>query len=169
MIVRAGLLSLVLVTAVLFETVVLADLQVLGYAPMVVVLTVVGVALVDGGESGARYGFAAGLLVDMLGGSLLGMNTIVFVLVGWGVGAIRPYLTGPLVLIRLMVGATASALAVAGYGMLTFLLDPGALTATILLQAVVVTGLYSGALAPFVAGPVAALVQRVPVAGAATR
>jgi rod shape-determining protein MreD len=165
MIVRAGLLGLVLLTAVLLETVVASVLLVAGHAPAIVVLTVVGVALADGSETGARYGFAAGLLTDLLGGGLLGMHTIVLVIVGWSVGATRAYLAGPPVVIRLVIGGAASAAAVAAYGLLTFVLDPDAVTATGLAQATVVTGLYSGVLAPLVAGAAANASRRAAALG----
>lgn len=169
MIARAGLLALVLVTAVLLETVVFSSLLVAGYAPAVVALTVVGVALGDGSEAGAGYGFAAGLLVDVLGGGLLGLYTLVLLIVGWSVGAARTYLTGPAPLVHALVGGAASAAAAAGYGLLNFVLDPAAVTAPGLLQAVAVTGLYSGALAPFVIGPLAALQARLAIASGVGR
>lgn len=161
MIARVGLLGLVLVVALLLETVVFTNLLVAGHAPALVTLTVVGVALSDGSETGARYGFAAGLTVDVIGGGLLGLHTIVLLLAGWAVGAARPYLTGPAPVVRALVGGAASAAAAGGFALLTFVLDPQAVDAAGLLQGMLVTGVYSGALAPFVIAPLAAASLRL--------
>lgn len=169
MIARAGLLALVLVTAILLETVVFPNLLVAGYAPALVTLTVVGVALSDGSETGARYGFAAGLTVDVIGGGLLGLHTIVLLIVGWAVGAARPYLTGPAPVVRAVVGGVASAAAAAGFELLTFVLDPEAVTAAGMLQGMLVTGLYSAVLAPFVIAPLAAARRRLTAGSRAGR
>lgn len=169
MIARTGLLALVLVTAVLLETVVFAGLAIAGHAPAVVALTVVAVALADGSEAGARYGFAAGLAVDLIAGGLLGLNAIVLVLVGWGTGVSRTFLTGPPVLGQVLVGGAACAGAVAGHGLLAFLLDPDSVTVTGVLRSVLATGLYSAALAPFVVRPVVAAARRVAPAAVGRR
>lgn len=169
MIARAGFLVLVLVTAVLLETVVFAGLAIAGHAPAVVALTVVAVALADGSEAGARYGFVAGLAVDLIAGGLLGLNAIVLVLVGWAAGASRTYLTGPPVLAQVLVGGAACAAAVAAHGLLAFLLDPDSVTATGMLRSVLATGLYSAAVAPFVVRPVVAGLRRLTPAAAGRR
>ncbi|MBA2528472.1 MAG: rod shape-determining protein MreD, partial [Euzebyales bacterium] len=52
----------VLLTALLLQTVVLPAVAVAGWRPDLVGLTVVAFALADGPDTGARYGFTAGLV-----------------------------------------------------------------------------------------------------------
>ncbi len=149
MIARAAALGLLLVVAALLETVVFAEIAVAGYVPAVVVLTVVGVALADGPEPGGIYGFVAGLLMDLLGGGLVGLSALVMLTTGFAVGAARPYLTGPPLGIHVVVGGLAAASATLAYGVLLFLLEPAEITWSALGQGSAITGLYSAAVAPF--------------------
>lgn len=168
MIVRAGTLALVLLVALLLETVVFARLAVAGHAPAIVTLTVVAIGLADGAERGARYGFAAGLASDLVGGGLLGLQAIVLVLVGWGSGVVRGYLLGPPALTQALVGGLATAAAGALSALLTFLLDPQTVTLAAAARSALGTGIYSAALAPFVIRVVAAVSRRlaaVPASG----
>lgn len=161
MIARIGALGALLVTAALLETVVFSALAVAGHAPMIIALTVVGIALVDGPETGGMYGFVAGLAIDLLGGGLVGLSALVLLLVGFGVGVLRPYLTGPPLGIHVVVGGLAVAAGSTLFGILLFLLEPADLTWSALVQGTLITTLYSAALAPFVIRATIALSQRV--------
>ena len=163
---RGAVLVVVLVTALVLETTVFSALAVGGHTPSLVTLTVVGVALADGSESGGIYGFVSGLLVDLLGGGLVGLFALVLLLVGFVVGAIRVYLAAPPLAVHLVVGALATAAGAALYGLLLFLLEPADLTLAALAEGVVITALYSAALAPFVVRATVALVRRTEAATA---
>lgn len=160
---RIALLGLVLVTALLVDTVVLASLAVGGVSPSLVVLTVVAVGLTDGGEAGARYGFAAGLGVDLLAGGLVGLSALVYLLTGFLVGALRPYLSGSALVTQVAVGSAASAVAILLYGGLSLLFDPQGIPGGAVLTGGLVAGVGNGVLAPLVIRPVAALLRRVDV------
>lgn len=171
MIARVGMLALVLLTALLLYTVALPPLAVAGWRPELVILTVVAFALADGPGTGARYGFAAGLAADLLsdGGHLVGVTALVLLCVGYVSGLARPYLAGTTLAGQMAVTGTASGLAVLVQGMLAQLLDYGAFPPAMLLQGVLVVGVYNAALAPFVVRPLVALSGRLPAAtGAAT-
>lgn len=161
---RIAVLGLVLVTALLIDTVVLTSLSVSGVSPSLVVLAVAAVGLTDGGEAGARFGFAAGLAVDLLGGDLIGLSSLVYLLTGFGVGASRVLLAGPALLTQFLVGTAASAFAIAAYGALSLLLAPGGVAPGPVLTAAVVIGPVNGLLAPLVFRPMASLLRRVDVA-----
>ena len=166
---RLLLLGAVLITALLLQSVVAPAVAVGGWRPDIILLTVVGFALADGPATGARYGFAAGLGADLLsgGGQLVGLTALVFLLVGDGVGRLRPYLpgTGPIGAVAL--GAIAGAVSFAAFGGISLLLDVGQFTAMLLLQGVVATALWTALLAPVVARPLAAVARRYPVADSA--
>jgi hypothetical protein len=93
----------------------------------------------------------------------------VLLLVGFVVGGIRIYLSGPALAVHLVVGGLAAAASAAAYGLLLFLLEPTELTVGALAQGTLVTGLYSAALAPFVVRPTIALSRRVEAAALASR
>lgn len=163
MIARFAVLGLVLVTALLIDTVILVGVSIAGISPSLVILTVVAVSLTDGGEAGSRYGFCAGLAVDLLSGGLVGLFALVYLLTGFLAGSVRPFLTGSALLSQIAVGAAASAFSVALYGGLTLLFDPRGLSAGTVLVAILVTGIGNGILAPVAVLPVAALLRRVDV------
>jgi rod shape-determining protein MreD len=162
-ILRVAVFALILLTALLLETVVLSGVSVLGVTPAVVVLSVVGVSLSEGAESGLRYGFAAGLTVDLLSGGLVGLFALVYLLTGYGAGVLRPFLSGSALVTQVSLGAVAGGISVLGYGALTLLFDPGGLTLGRVLLAALVTAAMSGVLAPLVVRPVAAALRRVDV------
>lgn len=165
---RLGLRLLVLVTALLLETVLLPGLAVQGVVPAVVLLTVVGFGLAEGSESGSRYGFVAGFVVDLLSGGLIGLSALVFLLAGFCAGLSRPYLSTSVLVGQVVVGGAASAGATLLYGLLSLLLEPGGPTLPGVVTAAIITGFYSAAVGPFVLRPVAALSKRVEVAAAAS-
>jgi rod shape-determining protein MreD len=165
---RIAVFGLVLTTALLIETVVLSGLSVAGVSPAVVVLTVVGVSLTEGPESGLRYGFAAGLTVDLLSGGLIGLVALVYLLVGYGAGVLRPFLSGSALVTQVVLGAVAGGVSVLGYGSLTLLFDPEGLTIGAVLLSAIVTMIMSGLLAPFVVRPVGAALRRVDIAALVT-
>ncbi len=111
MILRGAVLALVLVTALLVQTVVAPAAAVAGIVPDLVVLTVLALGLLEGPGTGLRYGFAAGLVVDLLasGETILGTSALVFLLVGYAAGAARPYLAANELLGQTLASAVGSA------------------------------------------------------------
>lgn len=164
MIARAGMMGLVLVTALLLGTVVFSALSVGVWRADLVALTVVAFALADGPGTGARYGFVAGLGVDLLasGAQLVGTSSLVLLLVGYAVGAIRPYLSGSGWLGNVAVAGVASAVAVVCSGLLIQVLDVAPFDPAGTVVSGLATGLYNALLAPLVLRPVAALSERLP-------
>ena len=162
---RVVLMAAVLLTALLVSTVVLPALAIGGIRPELVVLTVVGFALADGPDTGLRYGFSAGLATDLLSGTgLVGVSALVLLLVGYLVGLSRPYLTVAPTVGMIVMGGLAAAVAVAGGGTLSLLLDPAQSTGPSVLRAAIGSGIYSALLAPFVCHPIRALSGRFSVA-----
>lgn len=164
MIARVGMMVLVLMTALLLATVVAPAASFGVWRPDLVALTVVAFALADGAGTGGRYGFAAGLAVDLLSGGtqLVGTAALVLLLVGYATGALRPYVAASGLPGRVAVAGAASAVASLGYGVLAGLLESSGVGGLALLQSAAATGLYNAALAPAVLLPVGALCRRIP-------
>lgn len=169
MILRAGMMILVLLTALLVGTVIVPGISAGIWRPDLVVLTVVAFALADGPGTGVRYGFAAGLTVDLLstGSQLVGTAALVLALVGYASGIVRPYLTATGLIGQVALAGVASTIAVLSYGLLSQLLEVASTTPWAALQSAVATGLYNAVLAPVVVLAVGALSRRIPGAPSA--
>lgn len=87
---QSVLIALLMVTAVIVQLTLLSRLGLPGATPDLVVVTVVAIALALGPTQGAVAGFAAGVLVDLAppGDSLLGVNAIVYVAIGYVTGIV---------------------------------------------------------------------------------
>lgn len=169
MIARVFVLGVVLFTALLLQQVVVPAFEIAGWRPDLILLTVVAVAITDGAGSGARYGFFAGLGADLLSGGnhLVGLSALVFLLVGDGLGRLRPYLSGTGRVGEAALGAVAGAVSFGMFGGLSLLLDLGQFTPGLLLKGLVATALWTGLLTPLVTRPMAAISRRYPVADSA--
>jgi rod shape-determining protein MreD len=159
---RLLMMAAVLLTALLLQTVVMPLFSVAGWRADLVTLTVVAFALADGPETGARYGFVAGLVSDLLSGgnSLVGLTALVLLLVGDGVGRLRPYLAGTALVGEAAVAAGGGAVAFALYGVVALLLDLRQFTGPLVVQGTVASAVWNLVLGPVVCRPVAALSRR---------
>ena len=72
--------------AVILQVSIFSTLQILGGAPDVVLLTLVGIALLRGSIYGACAGFAAGLLVDTANLGTLGVTSLLLTIAGYWIG-----------------------------------------------------------------------------------
>jgi len=75
---RPLVLAAVVVVLVLVESTVLAGLPLGGARPDLLTLAVVAVAMAAGPVSGATFGFAAGLLADLLFDLPVGVSALVY-------------------------------------------------------------------------------------------
>jgi rod shape-determining protein MreD len=156
-------MTLVAVAAVLVQTVMLPKFAVLGWQPDLVLLTVIGFALASGPRTGARYGFAAGLLVDLVSGAgqPVGLSSLVMLSAGWVTGEARPHLTASRISGRIAAGGVVTAAALSLQALIEMLLHRGHYAPGGLLAGVLVTGLYNAVLAPVVCAPLAQLAARL--------
>lgn len=162
MISRIAAFGAVMFAALLLQTVVAPTFAVGGWRADLLLVTVVGFALADGPATGARYGFTAGLAADLLSGgsALVGLTALVFLLIGDGVGRLRPYLSGTERAGEAATGAVAGAV---GFGIsmaLSMLLDVRQLGAQTLLEGIVATAAWTALLTVVLSRPLAALSRR---------
>jgi rod shape-determining protein MreD len=120
----AGRLALVLLAAVALQTVLSARLTVLGVTPDFFVILVVLVALDRGSLTGAVFGFAAGLVADIVFLDPLGWRAFIFLLAGYAVGRYSEEI-GVVNAWLIIVGTAGVSLASqALYGLFQFLMGP---------------------------------------------
>jgi rod shape-determining protein MreD len=135
-------LAAIVVAAVLLQTTVLAGVQVAGVRPDVLVLVVVAVAMASGPTSGAAFGFATGLVADLL------------------VGMARVYVTSPRPVVHLALAAAASLASTWSAGLLLRVFDLSSWA--LLARAGPLVAGCNLLLAPFVYPVVRGLLARVP-------
>ena len=159
---RIAMMAAVMFAALLLQTVVAPTFSVGGWRADLLLVTVVGFALSDGPATGARYGFTAGLAADLLSGgsALVGISALVFLLIGDGIGRVRPYLSGTERVGEAALGAIAGGV---GFGLstaLAMLLDVRQLGAPALLQGIVATAAWTSLLSVLLCRPLGALSRR---------
>lgn len=171
MIARIAAMAVVLVLALLVDTVVLPSLALGLWRPDLVMLTVLAVALAEGSGPAARYGFVAGLVVDLLstGGRLVGTSALVLLLAGYALGALRPYLSGGGLPARLGAVAVASFVTVLAGAMLDQILEVGSSGMATTLQRAVAVAVGHALLTPVVVLPLELLSRVLPSASGAER
>lgn len=83
-----GVVTLTLLVTVIAQVSVIARLGLAGGGPDLVLMLLATAALVLGPVNGALLGFVVGLFGDLLSTHVLGQTTLVFLLVGYGVGLV---------------------------------------------------------------------------------
>ena len=150
----------VVVTALLLQTAVLARLPLPGGVPDLLLVVVVGFALAEGPLSGTLTGFFAGLLADLGADHELGRTALVYALVGYLAGLAsddRPRS----VLLPFVVVALSTAGAVTTYALEGLMLGDPRIGWSSYWPALAGTTGYSVLLTPFVVPLVGALVRRL--------
>jgi len=142
---------------VLFQIGVVSELPVFGVSADLCSLLVAFVGLMCGSTAGAATGFAVGLLVDLALLQTLGLSSLVFTLVGFWCGRLRELRDPQGPFTPLVVGATASAVALFGYSLMEFMLGVDAPISFELLRQIVLGVLVN----TIVALPMWALTRRV--------
>ena len=82
-------LALLILVAVVLETTLLTHFDLFDAVPGLCMLCVLAVAFEDGPESGALFGFAMGLVLDLFLITPLGLSALSFAITGYAVGAFQ--------------------------------------------------------------------------------
>jgi rod shape-determining protein MreD len=157
---RPLVLAAVLVVAVLLQSTVLARLRLAGVRPDLLVLAVVAVAMASDATTGAVFGFAAGLVADLLFDLPIGVSALVYVAVGFAIGQVGVYVTSSRPLVHLALAGAASLASVWCCGLLLRVFDLSSWAAVT--RSGPLVALYNLLLTPFVYPVVRALTERVP-------
>ncbi len=152
----ARLAGLVLAGVVL-QVAALSQIEVFGVSPDLTPLMVAAVGLLCGSLTGAAFGFAVGLLLDLALLQTLGVSSLLLVSIGYGAGRLRELRDPAHGLVPMAVGAAAAAVATFGFAVLQFLLGVDVPMSLLLLRDILL-GIVLGTL---LALPVHAAVRRV--------
>ena len=145
---RTVAIAAVIVTALLLESTVFADLRLLGVRPELLYLVTILIALLEGPNEGAVTGFASGLTVDFLLNQPKGITALTLTLLGYAVGMARQYIVSPSPLLPTMVVGAGTAIGLAFYEIVSFLLGNFDASATYGVKVALLAALYNMVLTP---------------------
>jgi rod shape-determining protein MreD len=153
LILRAALLGL---AVVVLQVAAVSQIVLFGTSADLTPLVVAAVGLLCGSVTGAVFGFAVGLFVDMALVQTMGLTSLVFVAAGYGAGRLRELRDPQAAVIPMVVGAAATAITTFGYGLMNFMLGIDAPVSFLLLRQILATVLLNA----LIALPVFAAVRR---------
>lgn len=147
---RTLLLSVVIVTALLLQTTVFADVRLLGARPELMFLLTISFAILEGPASGAITGFAGGMAQDFLLDQPKGITALTLTLLGYAVGLLRQYIVSPSPVLPVLLVAGGTFVGELFYGLVAFLLGQLDVTALYLFRVAALSAVYNAILTPLV-------------------
>jgi rod shape-determining protein MreD len=147
---RAISWTAVVLTALVLQSTVFAQIKLGGAKPELVYLVTVVLAFLEGPSSGAMAGFAGGMAQDFLLNMPKGITALTLTLVGYAVGMVRQYIVTPSPLLPVIVVAGATIGGVLFYGLVAFLLGQLSVGASYLVRVALLSGLYNALITPLV-------------------
>ncbi len=147
---RVLVLAAVIVTALLLQSTVFAELRLLGIRPELLYMVTTIIALLEGPNEGAVVGFAAGLAQDFLMNQPKGITALTLTLVGYGVGMGRQFIVSASPLIPTVVVFVATVVGVAFYEVVSFLLGNFEEPVSYAIKVALLTAVYGAVLTPIV-------------------
>jgi rod shape-determining protein MreD len=145
---RTVLLVIVVVTALLLQTTVFADVRLFGARPELMYLLTIAFAILEGPASGAVAGFAGGMAQDFLLNQPKGITALTLVLVGYAIGMLRQYIVSPSPVLPVFLVAGGTLAGVVFYGVVSFLLGQLDVSWLYLFRVAVLSALYNAILTP---------------------
>lgn len=145
---RTLLLTAVIVTALLLQTTVFADVRLLGARPELMYLLAICFAILEGPASGAIAGFAGGMAQDFLLNQPKGITALTLTVLGYSIGLLRQYIVSPSPLLPVVLVASGTFAGELFYGLIAFLLGQLDVTTLYLLRVAALSALYNAVLTP---------------------
>jgi rod shape-determining protein MreD len=142
--------------ATLLEIVAVSQVSIFGVSADLTPLIVMSIGLLTGSMSGALVGFGVGLFLDLALVQTLGLNSLIYTLVGYLAGRLRELRDPQGALVPIAAGAAATGIATIGYSVVQFLLGVDAPVSFLLVRDIVTTIIINTLLA----APVFALIRR---------
>jgi len=145
---RTLLLLAVIVSALLLQTTVFADVLLLGAKPELLYLLTIVFAFLDGPSAGAFSGFAAGMAEDFFLNQPKGITALTLTLLGYAVGMLRQYVVSPSPVFPVFLVAGGTFGGVVFFGIVSFLLGQLDVSTLYLIRVAALSALYNAILTP---------------------
>ena len=145
---RTLLLIAVILSALLLQTTVFADIRLLGARPELMYLLTIVFAFLDGPSAGAVTGFAGGMAEDFLLDQPKGITALTLTLLGYAVGMLRQYVVSPSPVFPVFLVGGGTFVGVLFYGVVSFLLGQLDVSTLYLVRTAALSALYNAILTP---------------------
>jgi rod shape-determining protein MreD len=143
-------LSAVIVTALLLQSTVFAQVKLLGVRPELMYVVTILMAIIEGPSEGAIVGFAGGMAQDFLLDQPKGITALTLTLLGYAIGLARQYIVSPSPLLPTILVAIGTLAGVIFYEVVSFLLGQLDDPLMFSLRVALLTALYNAILTPLV-------------------
>ena len=140
--------TVVVLTALVLQSTVFAQISLGGTKPDLVYLVTIVLAFLEGPSSGAVAGFAGGMVEDFLLNLPKGITALTLTLVGYTVGTIRQFVVSPSPLLPVVVVGAATTAGVLFNQLIAFLLGQLHVGAGEVVKVALLAGLYNAVLTP---------------------
>jgi rod shape-determining protein MreD len=147
---RVLAVTVVIVTAVLLQTTVFADLRLLGIRPELLYLVTIVVAVLEGPGEGAVIGFVSGFAQDLLLNEPKGILALTLTLLGYTMGMLRQFIVSPSPFLPVILVALGTAGGVLFYVIVSFLLGNYESSIGFAIRVALLSALYNAILTPIV-------------------
>ena len=159
MIRRVLAIAAIVVTAILLQSTVFAQLRLLGVRPELLFLVTIVLALHEGPSDGAIVGFVCGLSQDLFLDQPKGITALTLTLLGYSVGMARQYIVSPSPMLPTIVVAIGTAIGVAFYEVVAFLLGEFSSTMGYAIKVSLLAAVYNAVLTPILSPLLRRLVE----------
>jgi rod shape-determining protein MreD len=145
---RVLLWAAVVLTALLLQSTVFAQIRLAGAKPELIYLITVAMAMLEGPAAGAVAGFAGGMAEDFLLNQPKGITALTLTLLGYAIGMLRSYIATPSAFLPVLLVAGGTAGGVLFNGLVRFLLGQLNVSVVFLLRIAVLSAAYNAILTP---------------------
>ena len=150
MIRRVIALTAVVITAILLQSTVFAQIRLLGTKPELLYIVTILLAIIEGPREGMIFGFCAGMAEDFFLNQPKGVTALTLTLLGYTVGLARTYIVSPSPILPTLLSTVGTFCAMCFYQLVRFLLGNLDLHAIEFLRIALLVAIYNGVLTPIV-------------------
>jgi rod shape-determining protein MreD len=141
-------LTVIIITAILLQTTVFADVRLLGAKPELLYLVTILIALMVGSAPGAAAGFACGMSEDFLLNQPKGITALTLTLLGYSVGLASQYIVTQSALVPVIFVAIGTFAGVIFNRVVALLLGQAETSALFVVRIALLSALYNAILTP---------------------
>jgi rod shape-determining protein MreD len=145
---RAVSWAAVVITALLLQSTLFAQIKLRGAKPDLVYLVTIVLAFLEGPSSGALAGFVGGMAQDFLLNQPKGITALTLTLLGYAVGTFRQFITTPSPVVPVVLVGGGTVAGVLFYGLVSFLLGQLDVGLGYLVRTALLSGVYNAVLTP---------------------
>jgi rod shape-determining protein MreD len=145
---RVLAVAAVIVTALLIQSTIFAELRLLGVRPELLFLVTVVVAFLEGPGEGAVIGFVSGLAQDLLLNEPKGILALTLTLLGYTMGTLRQFIVSPSPFLPVVLVSLGTFAGVCFYAVVSFLLGNLDSSMGFAIRVAALSALYNAILTP---------------------